>query len=231
MGTMGSMMMGIADLPIELLRALRIKPSENSSIEASTQAPSQSATSVGDKSSLNTASLASSSVEDVVGSPSSSQTSLISPSATASAPKPPSISSQRLDEGRPSSPATSSLSSKQHADPPVSGPNHRKSMGQILGGSRSRSASREGSSLDSSVHRSSSATQAGHISLEAAVGGGKGIGRFIGAGIKSPMDFTLGLARGFHNAPKLYGDETVRRPDKVTGIQSGLKAAGKVGQD
>lgn len=42
------------------------------------------------------------------------------------------------------------------------------------------------------------------------------------------MDFTLGLARGFHNAPKLYGDESVRQADKVTGLQSGLKAAGKV---
>ena len=42
------------------------------------------------------------------------------------------------------------------------------------------------------------------------------------------MDFTLGLARGFHNAPKLYGDESVRQADKVTDLQSGLKAAGKV---
>lgn len=40
------------------------------------------------------------------------------------------------------------------------------------------------------------------------------------------MDFTLGLAQGFHNAPKLYGDE-VRPTGKVTGFQSGLKAAGK----
>ena len=46
-------------------------------------------------------------------------------------------------------------------------------------------------------------------------------------GLKSPMDFTLALARGFHNAPKLYGDDTVRNPDKVTGLKSGLKTAGK----
>jgi hypothetical protein len=50
----------------------------------------------------------------------------------------------------------------------------------------------------------------------------------VGAGLKSPMDFTLGLARGFHNAPKLYGDNTVRPQEKVTDFQSGLKAAGKV---
>lgn len=38
----------------------------------------------------------------------------------------------------------------------------------------------------------------------------------------------MGLARGFHNAPKLYGDDTVRPQEKVTDFQSGLKAAGKV---
>lgn len=42
------------------------------------------------------------------------------------------------------------------------------------------------------------------------------------------MDFTLGIARGFHNAPKLYGDDTVRPQEKVTDFKSGLKAAGKV---
>jgi hypothetical protein len=42
------------------------------------------------------------------------------------------------------------------------------------------------------------------------------------------MDLTLGIARGFHNAPKLYGDDTVRPQEKVTDFQTGLKAAGKV---
>ncbi len=60
------------------------------------------------------------------------------------------------------------------------------------------------------------------------MGAGKSIKHIVGAGLKSPMDFTLSLARGFHNAPKLYGDESVRQADKVTGLQSGLKAAGKV---
>lgn len=40
------------------------------------------------------------------------------------------------------------------------------------------------------------------------------------------MDFSLGLAQGFHNAPKLYGDD-VRPTQKITGFGSGLKAAGK----
>lgn len=40
------------------------------------------------------------------------------------------------------------------------------------------------------------------------------------------MDFSLSLAQGFHNAPKLYGDD-VRPTQKITGFGSGLKAAGK----
>jgi len=66
------------------------------------------------------------------------------------------------------------------------------------------------------------------MSLDAALGAGKGVSRIVGAGLKSPMDFTLSLAKGFHNAPKLYGDESVRQADRVTGFQSGLRAAGKV---
>ncbi|KAI0883512.1 glycosyltransferase family 1 protein [Annulohypoxylon maeteangense] len=42
----------------------------------------------------------------------------------------------------------------------------------------------------------------------------------------APVDLFLALAQGFHNAPRLYGDDTVRRPIRVTGIRSGLKAAG-----
>lgn len=42
------------------------------------------------------------------------------------------------------------------------------------------------------------------------------------------MDFTLGLTKGFRSAPKLDGDDTVHQSDKITGVQSGLKTAGKV---
>lgn len=107
------------------------------------------------------------------------------------------------------------------------GPNSMKSA---LKGSLPRSSSRNSSPNRQAPHhhRSLSGSQAGQISLDAAVGAGKSIKQIVGAGLKSPMDFTLSLARGFHNAPKLYGDESVRQADKVTGLQSGLKAAGKV---
>ena len=62
----------------------------------------------------------------------------------------------------------------------------------------------------------------------AAIEAGQGVGRIVEAGLKSPMDFTLAIAKGFHNAPKLYGDKTVRHSERVTGFQSGLRAAGKV---
>jgi hypothetical protein len=64
---------------------------------------------------------------------------------------------------------------------------------------------------------------AGVIALEST----KGVGRIMGAGLKTPVTFTNGLARGFHNVPTLYGDETVRPEPKINGIKSGLVAAGK----
>jgi hypothetical protein len=65
------------------------------------------------------------------------------------------------------------------------------------------------------------------MSMENAVDTGKGLARIIGAGFKSPMDFSLNVAKGLHNVPKLYGAE-VRQTDKVTDFQSGLRTAAKV---
>jgi hypothetical protein len=46
--------------------------------------------------------------------------------------------------------------------------------------------------------------------------------------MRIPVDFAMGITSGFHNAPKLYGDDTVRPAHKVTGFNSGLSAASKV---
>ncbi|KAI2602802.1 glycosyltransferase family 1 protein [Hypoxylon sp. NC1633] len=54
----------------------------------------------------------------------------------------------------------------------------------------------------------------------------EGVGKTGRALAHAPVDLSLALAQGFHNAPRLYGDETVRRPIRVTGIRSGLQAAG-----
>ncbi|KAI2620457.1 glycosyltransferase family 1 protein [Hypoxylon sp. NC1633] len=64
-------------------------------------------------------------------------------------------------------------------------------------------------------------------SLERALGAGRSINNIVATGIKSPMNFCLGLARGFRNAPALYNDDTVRPVEKVTDFTSGLKVAGK----
>ncbi|CUS08509.1 unnamed protein product [Tuber aestivum] len=70
-------------------------------------------------------------------------------------------------------------------------------------------------------------SETGLMDRDTAIGASKSVSSIVEAGLKSPMDFTLSLAQGFHNAPKLYGDNTVRSLDKVTGFHSGLKAAGK----
>ncbi|ROW17677.1 hypothetical protein VPNG_00595 [Cytospora leucostoma] len=54
---------------------------------------------------------------------------------------------------------------------------------------------------------------------------GEGVGRSAAALASAPIDLAVALAQGFHNAPRLYGDDTVRRPTRVTGIRSGLRAA------
>jgi hypothetical protein len=108
-------------------------------------------------------------------------------------------------------------------------------------GSRPRSSSRGRS--PSSPHRRSSSiskkpshtstwTEGTHSPgpdlLDTAYGTGKGISKISGSLLKSPMDLLLGVSKGFHNMPKLYGEE-VRQTDRVTGIKSGFRVAGKVG--
>jgi hypothetical protein len=94
--------------------------------------------------------------------------------------------------------------------------------------SRSNSKERRPGSRSGSRHRDDTPFDPSMLTLDNVKRSGKGAQRIVAAGMKSPMDFTLGLARGFHNAPKLYGDDTVRPQAKVTDFQSGLRAAGKV---
>ena len=53
---------------------------------------------------------------------------------------------------------------------------------------------------------------------------GHGLGK-AGKGIVTlPINLMVGITQGFHNAPRLYGDDTVRRPVRVSGFKSGLRA-------
>lgn len=111
--------------------------------------------------------------------------------------------------------------------------NHRYDVLGALGRPRSRADSQTlgGRSRSPSVSRPRSGSVAREIvdnnfDLNAMVDTSKGIYRMAGELTKSPMDFTISVARGFHNAPKLYNDQ-VRPTDKITDFSSGLRAAGK----
>ncbi|WPH01443.1 UDP-Glycosyltransferase/glycogen phosphorylase [Acrodontium crateriforme] len=54
---------------------------------------------------------------------------------------------------------------------------------------------------------------------------GTGFRRTGAALLTMPNDLHVAIARGFHNAPRLWGDATVRRPVRITGISTGFKAA------
>ena len=61
------------------------------------------------------------------------------------------------------------------------------------------------------------------------VGLSKSAGRLTLEGLKAPLETLSIVAYGFHNAPKLWGDD-VRPLDRITGAGSGLKVASKVSQ-
>ncbi|KAL7620787.1 hypothetical protein AAE478_009785 [Parahypoxylon ruwenzoriense] len=105
----------------------------------------------------------------------------------------------------PSGSAASGRSRSPSAPPPT--PHHQ----------RSNSIQKAGTTSPSNMNEN----------LERALGAGKSINNIVATGMKSPMNFCLGLARGFRNAPTLYNDDTVRPVDKVTDFTSGLKVAGK----
>ncbi|KAL8793642.1 MAG: hypothetical protein Q9195_003794 [Heterodermia aff. obscurata] len=66
-----------------------------------------------------------------------------------------------------------------------------------------------------------------NIAQELAEDTGRGFAKSGQALAKVPMDLSLAIAQGFHNAPRLYGDATVRTPTRITGFHSGLRATGE----
>lgn len=91
--------------------------------------------------------------------------------------------------------------------------------------------SRSGTGLTSEMGRNESVTTAGgkhnevhhhHIRDAMAI-----VGHDTAHLARLPREFVLGMTRGFHNVPKLYHDRTVRQPEKVVNLRTGLKGAGK----
>ncbi|KAL9072485.1 MAG: hypothetical protein Q9157_005069 [Trypethelium eluteriae] len=254
-GTAGSMLMGIADFPIETLKALRIHPDSRSSSTNSTSKNSTERAQTTQSATSTTTSTSNRDSEETKAHELASNTTATSPLGVTSPTRtsaeegsfPP-----RLEHTISQDSGKSPLSSSTSFSPITSHENnHRAILGSVLGdgrrrsGSNSRSQSRNSSpSRHCPLSPRSPGRERSHSRshsrgpsvdpverLDTMVNTGKGLSRIIGTSIKSPMDFSMSVARGFHNAPKLYGDDTVRQPDKITDLQSGLKAAGKISID
>ncbi|KAA8906724.1 hypothetical protein FN846DRAFT_710716 [Sphaerosporella brunnea] len=94
---------------------------------------------------------------------------------------------------------------------------------------RFRKAKREHQDDEDWKSTSHSSTHRKHkqsIPHDLAAGTKKSLKRIVRSSVRAPLDVSLAVAQGFHNAPRLYGDE-VRRPQRITGFHSGMRAAGK----
>ncbi|KAI5813184.1 hypothetical protein BZA77DRAFT_334948 [Pyronema omphalodes] len=88
------------------------------------------------------------------------------------------------------------------------------------------SSSDSGSESDVTTHRHHHHHHRRSIPHDIAHNTKKSLLRACRSSIRAPMDVSLAISQGFHNAPRLYGDE-VRRPARITGFHSGMRAAGK----
>lgn len=224
-GTIASLTMGVADFPIEIFRAAKHKRQKSDAKETAGQSsPSGSST-------PSLSSNSNSRLDLDLLPEEGKEPSLKENTGPSSGPSTKSSyeSTTRSSKEAPTSPETS-LSSMAS----ISGRPRGRSLREALRSAypRSRSSSRDSRTSPSRSKRCGTPPapefDPSKLTLENATRAGKGVSRIVAAGMKSPLDFTLGLARGFHNAPKLYGDDTVRPSMKVTDFQSGIRAAGKV---
>lgn len=213
--------MGVADMPIQTLKLLNIHPDARANKKGKSKASGDDTTSTAD------------SAPD--GRPAAER------SATGTSNMSAKSSSSTLQE-MPTKSGHNSDESTAIGSPGTPGtPTHRSTfMAQAFSESsqRSRSPSRErrASSISTANTQSKNGTaspppkrNAPDVgeSVDSAIDTGKGLARIVGAGFRSPMDFSLGVAKGLHNVPKLYGAD-VRKVDKVTDFQSGIRTAAKV---
>lgn len=221
-------MMGVADFPVEILKVLSQKSTDKGSQGSAPKSPLAK-----DHTKADTLSVRSDSKSDF---PEGSQS---------RSPSDPDLSaSLDLNEntsGLTTEPSNIDLTDKSLSSSStiVNSNTSQSSLNsapgrQVIGEANDRSSPQASASTPlqsrtaSKGNLRSAADNTAKVSLETMLGTGKGIGRIVGAGLKSPLDFTLGLARGFHNAPRLYGDTSVRNHGKITDLNSGLRAAGNV---
>jgi hypothetical protein len=262
-GTMTSMMMGIADFPVATLKALAIHPDadkkkkakkDKDSAESSSSAAASSSnlalSSTASRTSLDSKTLASSSGVSRgsldKGTPPTTPGSSAAPGAEELTAEPEELSREstqgsdvstvtsRSEMSRVTSPRGGALAEALRSLPENSrprSPSRNRSPSRHGSQSHQRHLSQSGSNPEG-THKpehthSWSEVNNGPDALDTAFGTGKGLSKIVGAGLKSPMDLLLGVSKGFHNMPKLYGEE-VRETGRVTGMKSGLRTAGKV---
>ncbi|KAK6439366.1 hypothetical protein LTR95_004433 [Oleoguttula sp. CCFEE 5521] len=208
-GTASSMMMGVADFPIATLKALHIHPDASKKKKTDGEAGDTETEPASRKTSLDEKSDKLSTM--------SSRSSVTSPTMKGSSPDP-----------TPSTSRSGSSFNLQESLSKIQSPTQQpgRSMSIALKDNLRR-RSQSPSSRTGSSKRSDSPSRDPRKMLETAMDTGKGVQAIIGAGFKSPMEFTMGLSKGFRNAPKLYGDDTVRKPEHVTDFRSGMRAATK----
>ncbi|KAL2002776.1 hypothetical protein VTN02DRAFT_5994 [Thermoascus thermophilus] len=201
-GNIGDWVMGFADVPHEIKRGLKNTPAHTHSSGSSiSQSPPQAAASESSASAQSRLSVQSAgSSQQSVGHSNGSRTSVAEESGRSGI------------DGAGSETASNSRHSSRHG-----GTEFRR--GSTSEGHR-RSSSVRGADTDAA----SNPVQTG---LETALKASRIATKLFNMSLRAPMDFTLAISKGFHNAPRLYGDDTVREAHRVTGIKSGFKAAGK----
>lgn len=207
-GTIGNLSMGIADFPVELLKGLKTASSDIKDIHGRRHASASGPSTPVATSERTSTDAAARTVGDIT------LVQSLSPAQPGSSPE---GQEPAQLEHRPSAMSTvmsSDGSTKVH-------------RGHDRHGSQRRSHSSSRSPRGNGDRTPCPGEEVGQVTLETAITGAKAVGKIVSTGVKSPMDFTLSLAKGFHNAPKLYGDTTVRQHEKIVDLHSGLRVAGK----
>ena len=199
LGTLSSLMVGIADLPVAAINGLRTSVQQSNAEYVAKQAARSAATSPTSSHNPSTTdlNLAKASTPDPA---TSSRTDL--------------SSSSTLDGNNAASTEDGVKVEAKEVEPSLLSQDKRAHAIQI-----------------STVHHAQT-KHTHHIdpgdkySHKAAVRAEQGATAAAAATLRPAMDFTLAVARGFHNAPKLYGDDTVRAQNKIVDFKTGVAAAG-----
>lgn len=235
------MMMGVADFPIETLKLLNIHPDSQKGKGKAKQTEEDSTPESGSRAGIEPVSRTPTDMRPATTSNTSltlahssstldGRHSTLSQTPTASTPTSPRADTERLGF------MAQAMAQSTQVSRSRSPSRDRGLFTPRSNHSRKASQSRAASVSASDIHDKSGSVYTDksgfsermfNMNQESIINTGKGVRRIVGAGFKSPLDFSMNVAQGFHNVPKLYGGE-VRQVEKVTDFQSGLKTAAKV---